>query len=571
MRTSMMVGLLAGLLCAGCSDSSAPAGENVNKPRDGGGDSPGDGPPITRREGGAPDIPGGDITAPPPPPATCQVPITLADTTSPTQRVGSGTPASCTAAALASAVQNGGVITFNCGAAPATIAITQTITIPTDKDTVIDGGGTVTLDGEGKVRIFEAVHPDYRKNTKTLTLQRLTLIRGKATGTDFTPQDPQNPDCAHGYKDGGGGALLLRDMVLHVIDCSFVGNQAASPGPDVGGGAIYATGSLEITIVGSSFKDNQGSNGGAVGLLQSTGTFVNVTFDNNRATGSGQNYVKAGCPGVGHMNQGGAGGNGGAISIDGADDLEQRFCGVTFTGNRCNELGGCVFRTANGQRRKATFEKSILRGNTAGKGGGCLYISNSDFTLSQSLVADNIVEEGSGGGVRTELNTLANIVNTTFVNNSSPKGLMGALSHNGGGEIRNCTFANNKAEGGAGLFTAALGPGGAVKVYNTVFWNNTTKEPYNPQACWHQPKQGADNFQWPRKRSDGKIDDTACVENINWQDAQLGALADNGGPTQTMLPASGSPVIGAGKSCPAVDQRGNTRPQNNCAAGAVEP
>lgn len=506
-----------------------------------------------------------------PPAPTCTPPIQLVDTTSPDHVVGSGTAASCTAAVLSAEVAKGGVITFNCYAAGATIKIDTTIDVPSDKDTVIDGGGAIVLDGQGKVRILALEHGDYRKNTKKLVLQRLTLQGGKATGTDYTPQDPAKPKCAYGYKDGAGGAVRVRDAVLHVIDCAFNNNEAASPGPDVGGGAVYVLGSLGVTVVGSTFTGNKGSNGGAVGLLQTTGTFVNTNFTGNQATGTGQNYVEPGCPGVGHANQGGAGGNGGAISIDGADDLEQYFCGVTFGGNKCNELGGCVFRTANGAQRKATLLQCTLDANQAGKGGGCLYISNSDFTLSQSLVANNVVTDGSGGGVRTELNTKASIVNTTFYNNSSPKGLMGALSHSGGGEIRNCTFAANKAEGGAGLFTAAVGPAGPVTVHNTVFSGNTTKEPYNPQACWFQPKQGANNFQWPQKRYGGQIDDTACVENINWQDAKLGPLQDNGGPTQTMMPASTSPVIGAGKDCPELDQRGQPRSKTSCAAGAVEP
>jgi uncharacterized repeat protein (TIGR01451 family) len=64
-------------------------------------------------------------------------------------------------------------------------------------------------------------------------------------------------------------------------------------------------------------------------------------------------------------------------------------------------------------------------------------------------------------------------------------------------------------------------------------------------------------------------------------DALLGPLADNGGPTLTFLPLTGSPAIdGAGISnpnCPADDQRGFTRPQDgngdtvaSCDIGAVE-
>jgi hypothetical protein len=529
--------------------------------------------PIVKKEGGVkPDS--GKLDSgppPPPPPTTCTAPITLADTTG-SQVIGSGTPASCTAAALAAAVAKGGKITFNCGASPATITLTATLVVPPKVETVIDGGGKVTLDGGGAVRILEMVNPNYRVNTTKLVLQRLTFQNGKAPASGYVAPNPTNPKCAYGYKEGSGGAVYVRDAVLHVIDCVFKNNQAASPGPDVGGGAIYVLGSLGATIVGSTLSGNQGSNGGAVGLLQTTGTFVNVTLENNKATGVGQNYAGAtGCPGVGHPEQGGAGGNGGAISIDGADDLEQSFCGVTFKGNTCNELGGCVFRTANGQQRKATFLRSTLDGNQAGAGGGCLYISNSDLTISQCLVANNTVVAGSGGGVRTELNTKASIVNTTFYGNVSTKGLMGALSHPGSGEIRNCTFAKNRSDGGPAYFTAALGPAGPVTVYNTVFLDNTSKDPWNPQACWFQPKSGANNFQWPQKRSDGKTDDTACVTGIVWADAKLGPLAANGGPTLSMLPLAGSPVIGAGASCPNVDQRGQPRSTTKCAAGAVEP
>jgi hypothetical protein len=47
-------------------------------------------------------------------------------------------------------------------------------------------------------------------------------------------------------------------------------------------------------------------------------------------------------------------------------------------------------------------------------------------------------------------------------------------------------------------------------------------------------------------------------------DPQLGPLADNGGPTQTLLPAAGSPVIDAGSAFGALtDQRGLTRPSNS--------
>jgi hypothetical protein len=49
----------------------------------------------------------------------------------------------------------------------------------------------------------------------------------------------------------------------------------------------------------------------------------------------------------------------------------------------------------------------------------------------------------------------------------------------------------------------------------------------------------------------------------------LGALGDNGGTTETLLPAAGSPAIGLGTGCPTADQRGERRAEP-CTAGALE-
>src|SRR6476646_3694386 len=58
-----------------------------------------------------------------------------ADVSTPTTVVGSGTSASCTLAALRTAIAAGGVITFDCGDQSATIDVTETLHVPIDKDT----------------------------------------------------------------------------------------------------------------------------------------------------------------------------------------------------------------------------------------------------------------------------------------------------------------------------------------------------------------------------------------------------------------------------------------------------
>ena len=65
---------------------------------------------------------------------------------------------------------------------------------------------------------------------------------------------------------------------------------------------------------------------------------------------------------------------------------------------------------------------------------------------------------------------------------------------------------------------------------------------------------------------------TTSAPNLTGVDPRLGPLADNGGPTQTMLPAAGSPVINAGTSnALATDQRGAPRTSGGGTdIGAVE-
>jgi len=523
-----------------------------------------------------------------PPTSACTPPITLEDTATPDHVVGTGDAGSCTHAALDAAVIQGGIITFDCGPAPVTIDVTAALTLRTDVDTVVDGGGLVTLDGgrnAGRTnRIFEYHSPDYRVTTTRVLLQRLTLQNAEAPAADFTPQNPSNPECAWGYKDGEGGAIRMRDGILHIIDCVFRNNHAATPGPDTGGGAIYALGALEVVVVGSTFVGNEGSNGGAIGLLQTDGHFFNSVFEDNHATGEGQNFGGAtGCPEFNHAEQGGAGGNGGAVGIDGGSVEDVEFCGVIVRNNTANELS-IVGRTPNSQRGLSTFDRCLFEGNHAGDGGGAIWMQDMEFVMVNSTIAGN-TSDGLGAGVRISQGPHGSTVlieNTTFWGNVAYDSLGGGLVFSGEGVLRNCTFAENEAAGGDGFFGAAIVAHGMesanLEVYNTIFWNNIDDHEWTPMTCSIDNPgtpgtlPGSGNVQWPELRNGpNNIPDNPCTPNITWADADLGVLGDNGGFTPTMVPPAGSPALGLGDNCPPFDQRGEPRPATGCAAGAVEP
>jgi hypothetical protein len=101
-----------------------------------------------------------------------------ADISNPTSVVGNG--ASCSFSDLQAAATKGGVITFNCGSGAVTIPVTATLNLPTTKNTVIDGGNKITLDGGDAVQILRFDSPDFQANTNGLTLQHITLINGKS-------------------------------------------------------------------------------------------------------------------------------------------------------------------------------------------------------------------------------------------------------------------------------------------------------------------------------------------------------------------------------------------------------
>lgn len=280
----------------------------------------------------------------------------LVDVAHPTTVIGSGTPASCTSAAVVAAVKKGGVVTFNCGPTPVSITMTETAkVVNANERLVIDGGGKVTLSGDGKRRILYQDTCDQAQGwttshcddqaTPLLVLQNLTFADGNSSATD----------------NRGGGAVLVGGGQVKVINSRFVRNTCNATGPDVAGGAlrlIMTTAPdyiVNSTFGGSAADANTCSNGGAVAGLQARNIVIlNSLFTNNAAVGRGANPARAGTPG---------GGNGGAIYSDGMK-LSLSVKGSLVQDNTANEGGGALFYTSNdGQGPLFLLDSSVLRHN----------------------------------------------------------------------------------------------------------------------------------------------------------------------------------------------------------------
>ncbi len=457
-----------------------------------------------------------------PPAPTCTAPIQPADTSSPDAVVGKGTAASCTEAALASALAKGGVVTFDCGAAPVTITVTAEQAV--EKDTVIDGGGRVTLSGGGKTRILHLVSA-WNVTTPKLTVQHLAFTGGFTTDVANTKATTQ------------GGAAIFRDGgSLDVIDCQFSGNQCASTGQDVSGGAVTSQGVGDTVIVGSTFVNNSGSNGGAVGNLGNGLTVANCTFDGNSATGT--------------MGNPGNGGDGGAIVFDGSM-TKMSICGSTFTKNHANAQGGALFRVAY-TGEPTNIDTCTFDGNSADpKVGlaGAIYLEDTTITMTATTISSN--QANYGGGFWVGEQAVANLTNVTVANNSSNQGGGFWFANPKGGTFLNCTIAGNTSGYGGALFAGS----NAVVLQNSIVSDNDCKNT-------GETFQGSGpNLVW--------MGGETCFPGGIAGDPGLGPLQDNGGPTKTMVPALGGPAGGKGTGCPPTDQRGQPR-KSPCTLGAVE-
>lgn len=461
------------------------------------------------------------------PVARCDRPA-LVDVSSPTATVGDGTAGSCTATALQQAASGGGTIVFRCGSAPVTITVTSAITFA--KETVLDGGGLVTLSGGNTSRILY-LDSDYNTPTPRLTVQRLSFRDGKspATGVD-TAQ--------------GGGAIYRDGGSLTILDSAFDNNHGPATGQDVAGGAIYGFGGGETLVVGSTFTNNAASDGGAIGSLNGDLTIINSTFTGNAATGTGGNPGNGGC--------------GGALYMDGRDEAAS-LCGVTIRNNTAGAIGGGFFRVSNDNTGSFAMDRSAVDANrvtaTGSGNAGGLYLQGLALTITASTISRN--EAFYNGGIW--INRCAvQMTNVTIAENI-------ATGSNGGGVwlgnaptgmMKNCTIANNKSTANGQVAGAIFGDG--LTLVNTLVANNTAM--YTP-SCDKKRTDGSGNLQWPNS--------ALCTTAPVIADPMLGTLADNGGDAETLVPASGSPARGIATGCPPTDQLGHPRPEP-CTAGAVE-
>ena len=249
--------------------------------------------------------------------------------------------------------------------------------------------------------------------------------------------------------------------------------------------------------------------------------------------------------------------------------------GYAGENSRGEELPGGIVDENSGS---LTIVNSVITRNR----GGVFFLSTGNLTIADSTVSSNTWV--ADGNITTYGNF--NLIRSTVTGNDSR---MGVLLLNCGGDvwsssniiqstlegnktlaidvmcgdvfISSNTIANNSA--GLNNYSDAGYYGGDITLKGNIFANNGRLNCFWADVD-HRPVDAGSNFS----------DDGSCRMTI--ADPKLGPLQNNGGPTMTMLPQPGSPVIGKGDCTDAtnnplaVDQRYGVRPTSGCDAGAID-
>lgn len=506
--------------------------------------------------------------------------------------VGNGSPASCTETAfdnaLVTASNGGGVITFNCGQATKTIALT-TAKIVNLGNVTIDGGNRIILTaGATERHFFAGSGITFRLRNITLR-QGDSLVSGGAIEASGVQVFLDNVQLLANRSAVTGGAIYCFDGALTVVNSRFVDNRAGT------GGAIFNDG-CTVVIQNTLFEDNQAvdaiGRGGAIenaplGAL----TVRSSRFTANQALDGGALYVASGA--TAELDSvsltGNGGGHGGGIENSGVLTLTNSLLdsnSVTGSGGGLWNLGGT-----------ALVRRTIITGNTAGEGGG-VNTYGAALVLHDVNLTDNVANSSHGGG-------LYHGGGTAFVTNATISGNQAsAAGGNGGGiyqsaddnlTLTNVTLANNQANlFGGGLYhfgryailTYVTIGGNSAGAAGNAIYEDSPMAGANPGVVQIASSVifGATNncdgglFQSLghniSKGSCAALNAATDQENIAG-DLRLGALKYNGGAAamQTMLPQVNSPLVDAAGDCTGnpQDQRGVPRPYGAaCDVGAVE-
>jgi hypothetical protein len=275
----------------------------------------------------------------------------------------------------------------------------------------------------------------------------------------------------------------------------------------------------------------------AGGAIQNFGnlTLDTVTITKSNSAGSGGGIFQELCTGCltasltvkRSLFQSNSGGSGSAISVEGG---VASIADSTFSGNT-GRLGGAIEIYGNSTFKIiASIDRSTFTGNTGTFGGGAIALESLNPGSNVTITNDTFNANTATGSAA---------VGAALYIESAPV------------TIRNCTIAGNTTAGtGGAVHFGNVSP--VTLIANTIIASNSGG---NCSFSAGALISGGNNLQFG---------DATCT-GMTVANPLLGALANNGGLTQTMALGVGSPAIDAGDTinAPSTDQRGVARTDGN--------
>lgn len=323
---------------------------------------------------------------------------------------------------------------------------------------------------------------------------------------------------------GGGGTIVfaVTGTIPWPSSVSVTANQSICGPPGTSptiilngtgsGGMLVVSSSVNATISNIKFQNGSNSAGGGGAINMIGPAVLNLNFD------------------VFSSNQATGASNAGAIYENPGNTLTINGCRFNSNATTGSGNGGALVIAGN-----ATILQSLFHGNSAGQFGGAIYDSGNLTINSTTIYSNNAT--GQGGGIYVASGgTILSLNGSTVLSNSSA----------------------------SGPASVAFPATGTVNITNSmIFGANTTDFTNNLY-----------NVSYSLVGSTNGATITGTGNLLNGATPTLSALANNGGPTQTLKLLSG-PGVGAiptGSCTPSFDQRGVMRPTSGpfCDMGAYE-
>lgn len=259
---------------------------------------------------------------------------------------------------------------------------------------------------------------------------------------------------------GGGGGIFINGNASSVsqpvkIAGSVIGGNVAG----YGGGGLYTTGDIALSISGSTISDNQAIKGGGImaktgtgGVSQEVKVAGSLFADNSAGSDGGGLFADLDIIVAisGSTFHGDTAGTGGGLDTSGSGSIasELTVTGSNFSNNDAFIGAGGGIEVFNDGL--FSIASSKLTGNVAHDGGGILTLATPNVTINNVVEAGNFAIDDGGGMSLLDATTLK-VTGGSVTGNSATSG-GGIYTAGSTGTITGITISGNAAAAGGGIF-----------------------------------------------------------------------------------------------------------------------